>query len=414
MGRDFRVLWGAYSLSELGSAVGMGALPLVAIVVLHASAAEVTGLAAVAGVTAALVTLPLGPWVEYQRKRPVMIGADVVRFAALVSVPAATAAGALSVAQLYVVATVQVAATIVFGAASGAHLKGLVPAEHRARAASWLEGSMWSVNTVGPALGGLLISLFGATVSLVVDAVSYLLSAVGIRALRAPEPPCPVRTPTTSRATEMSGGWGYLRRDPVLRALFANSVVFGGCITASTPLLALMMLRDLSFTPVQYGLALGLPCLGGVGGAILVRALRRKLSERLMLLATGTARCLWLGLIPLAATGRAAFGVVLAAETLLLLCAGMFNPTFSALRLQLTDDHYLARVLAFWSTSTKLAQPAFIAAAGALASAIGVRPALAVLAGVLLASSALLPWRSTTVESEESTVDHLASSTIAR
>ena len=131
MGRDFRVFWGAYSVSELGSAVGMGALPLVAIVVLHASPAEVTGLAAVAGVSAALVTLPLGPWMEYQRKRPVMIGADVVRYVALASVPAAAAAGALLMPQLYVVAAVQVAATIVFGAASGAHLKGLVRPEDR-------------------------------------------------------------------------------------------------------------------------------------------------------------------------------------------------------------------------------------------------------------------------------------------
>ncbi|WP_460778870.1 MFS transporter [Microlunatus antarcticus] len=284
------MFWGAYTLSELGSAIGTGALPLVAILLLHASSGQVAMLAAAAGLAAAVITIPLGPWVEYHHKRPVMVGADLTRFVALASVPAGWAAGVLSFAQLCVVAAVEVSATIVFAAASGAHLKAFVTPKDRPRAMARLEGSMWSVNTVGPALGGLLIGLLGATVGVAIDAVSYLLSALGIRALRYREPPPPTRQPTKRWLVEVTAGWSYVRRKPVLRALFVNSLVFGGCITASTPLLAVLMLRDLAFTPFQYGLALGLPCLDGVVGAVLVRPLRRRVGERVVLLGSGTAR----------------------------------------------------------------------------------------------------------------------------
>jgi len=137
--RDFARLWRAYAASEFGTAVAMGALPLVAVLVLRVSDLQVSLLAALAGVTSAMLALPLGPWIEFRRKRPTMIGADLLRFAALGSVPLAAALGGLTYVQLCVVTVVQAVGTIAFGAASAAHLRALIPVEHRIAANSVLE-----------------------------------------------------------------------------------------------------------------------------------------------------------------------------------------------------------------------------------------------------------------------------------
>ncbi|MEU8608882.1 MFS transporter, partial [Actinoplanes sp. NPDC048791] len=85
-------------------------------------------------------------------------------------------------------------------------------------------------------------------------------------------------------------------------------------------------------------------------------------------------------------------------QFLLVACAGAFNPTFATYRMQATEDGYLARVFAAWSISSRVAQPAGIAASGLLAAATSVRTALFVLAGAVLISAALLPWRTPAAE----------------
>lgn len=393
LGADYRRLWGAFGASELGSAVGSGAIPLIAIRALDASGLQVSLLAALSGVAAAVIALPLGPWIEFRRKRPTMIGADLLRFGALGSVPVAAVAGVLTYTQLCLVAVVQTAGAIAFTAASGAHLKALVPAALRAEANGRFESTVWTAISVGPPIGGALISWFGTTVTVGVDAVSFLLSALGVRRLRAPEPEPPARDEGRKRGREFADGWRYLLSHPQLRALYLNSLMFGGCIMASVPLLAVLMLRDLGFSPFQYGLALGLPCLGGVVGSLLARRLVERAGQRRVLLAFGAARTLWLGLIPLAPAGTAGLTVIIVSETLLLVCAGIFNPTFGTYRMAVTDDGFMARVFATWSISNKFVQPVFIAVSGLVAAAVGVRPTLAVVAVVLVGSAAFLPWR---------------------
>ena len=100
LGRQFGWLWAAYAVSALGTWLAFDAFPLIAILVLHAGPAQVSLLAASGLAVGAAVAVPLGPWVEFRRKRPVMIAMDLIRFAALMSVPAAFALGWLSFAQL--------------------------------------------------------------------------------------------------------------------------------------------------------------------------------------------------------------------------------------------------------------------------------------------------------------------------
>jgi MFS family permease len=392
LGPDFRRLWAAYSISELGTGVAIGALPLVATIALRVPTLQVSLLSALSGVAGALLALPLGPWVEFRRKRPIMIGSDLARFAVLASVPVAAAFGMLSYAQLCVVAMVQAVGVIVFGAAGGAHLKALVPAGQRGEANARLEMTLWTVYTAGPPLGGVLVSAAGATASMAVDAVSFLLSALGIRRLRSPEPPPPARHPAP-RLHELTAGWRYILGHRELRALWLNSLVFGGCVMATAPLLAVLMLRELHLTPWEYGIAMGVPCLGGILGAFIAR---RVADERTKLLGFGVGRTLFMILLAVAPAGTGGLLVITVSQFLLILCAGAFNPTFATYRMRATEDGFMSRVLSAWSISQRVAQPIGIMAGGVLATLTSTRVALAVLSGVLLTSGFLLPWKSFT------------------
>ena len=393
LGGDFYRLWGAYSTSEMGSALGAGALPLIAVLVLNVSTFQVAALAAISAVASAAIALPLGSFVEFRRKRPIMMTTDLARFAALGSVPASAAFGALTYTQLCLVGVIQTTCNILFGAASGAHLKALVPAEHRLKANSRFETTFWAAISIGPPIGGLLISWLGATTTLVLDAASFLLSALGIRSLRTQEPSPPGKAPGYHWRRDLIAGWRYIFAHPGLTALFWNSALFGGCIMLSSPLIAVLMLRDLGLTPWQYGLALGIPGLGGIVGSLCTTPLKHRFGNRTVLLSFGVLRTLWLGFIALAPSGTTGLLVIITAEFLLLFSAGVFNPTFITYRMRATDDDHMSRVSTAWSISSKTFQPLFILAGGLLAAATSVRIALASAAVLLLLSGLLLPWK---------------------
>lgn len=391
---DFRRLWSAYTASAVGNGVGMGALPLVAVLVLQVSAWQVSLLAAVSALASAVVALPLGEAIERRHKRPVMVRADLVRCVALLSVPAAAFAGVLTFTQLCVVGVLHTTGGIAFAAASDAHLKWLVPARERSEATSRFEASNWAGQSVGPPVGGALIGLLGASTTLLVDGLSFLASALQLRTIRRPEPPGawvePAPAGVVSRWVE---GWRHIFGQPGLKALFFNAMLFGGSLMLVSPLLAVLMLRELGLAPWQYGLALGLPCVGGLVGSRLMPALTRRWGARAVLLATGLLRTPWMLALPLAPNGTAGLVVIIVAETGLLLAAGTFNPSFVAYRMGATRDGHMARVVAAWSISAKTVQPLFIAAGGALAAVIGVRGAIVAGAVLCLSTGLLLPWR---------------------
>ncbi|WP_210636624.1 MFS transporter [Streptomyces sp. GESEQ-13] len=393
LGQDFRRLWGAYSVSAAGSAVGMGALPLIALLVLDSSAFQVSVLAALSAVASALIALPLGVRIEHQYKRPVMITADLARCVLLASIPLAMAFERLTFTQLCVVGVLQTAASVAFDAASGAHLKALVRPEHRLRANSLFETTNWISVSAGPPIGGLVIGALGAAATMVVDALSFLGSAVGIRRIRQPEPAPPARAAAAHLGRDIAAGWRYLLRHPGLRPLFFNALLFGGSVMMASPLMAVLMLDDLGLAPWQYGLALGLPCLGGVLGSRLTPLLTRRFGQRRILLVSGVARTLWTVVLPLVPSGALGLLVIVAADFGLLLSAGVFNPSFTTYRMAATPDAFMSRVGTSWSVGAKTCQAAFVIAGGLIAAAAGVRGALLVAGLLCMASVLLLPWR---------------------
>ena len=161
LGRRFGWFWAAYAVSAFGTWLAFDAFPLIAILAAARRADRGVGAGRRGARGGAVVAVPLGPWVEFRRKRPVMIAMDLLRFAALLSVPAAYALGVLSFAQLLVVSVVVGAADIAFSAACGAFLKSLVRPEDLLVANGRFEATTWTATVLGPPLGGAAIGLFG-------------------------------------------------------------------------------------------------------------------------------------------------------------------------------------------------------------------------------------------------------------
>ncbi|MET8976047.1 MFS transporter [Streptomyces sp. NPDC004539] len=387
MGRDFRWLWGAYAVSVFGTWLAFDAFPMIAVLALDASPAAVSALAAVGPAVGALAAVPLGPWVEFRRKRPVMVAMDLVRCAALLSVPLAYAFGLLGLVQLLIVSVVVAAADITFTSASGAFVKWLVPKDQLLTANARFESTMWTATMLGPPLGGAAIGAVGPVVTVVANAVSFLLSALGLAGVKGREPQ-PAKAPALSWR-ELLEGWRYLLAHPVLRPLLLNAMVVNGLIMAGAPLLAVLMLGELDFPPWQYALAFAAPCVGGLIGSRLARRLVPRWGRRRMLLWLGTLRACWpLGL---AFVGHGAAGLVLVmvVELGLITCAGAYNTVLATFRLETTPSDRVARVLSAWSVSTKAGIASLTALWGVVAGLAGTRTALG-LAGLLLLATPLL------------------------
>jgi Major Facilitator Superfamily len=391
LGRQFAWLWASFAVSTFGAWFAFDAFSVIAILVLHAGPAQVSALAASGLAAGAALAVPLGPWVEFRRKRPVMIALDLLRFAVMLSVPVAFALGWLCFAQLLAASVITAAANIAFKAASGACLKSLVRPEDLLTANARLEATSWTAIALGPPLGGAAIGLFGPVTSVLAAAASYLLSAIGICAIGGGEREPARGAAHRLRLGELLEGWRTILAHQALRALFFNTILVNGLIMATAPLLAVLMLGRLGFEPWQYGLAFGAPCIGGLVGARLARRLVARFGQRSAMRATGALRACWslgLAFIP---SGTIGIALVIFLQLGLVTCVGLFNPVFATYRLEQTAADRLARTLAAWSVSSSAAIAALTALWGLLAAIIGPRAAIAVAGLLLLATPLLLP-----------------------
>ncbi|MGW1629466.1 MFS transporter [Streptomyces anthocyanicus] len=390
LGRGFGWLWGAYTVSTFGTRLAFDAFPLIAVMVLDAGPARVAALSAAGLAVGAVVAVPLGPWVEFRRKRPVMIATDLLRCAVLLSVPLAYALGRLGFAQLLVVSVVVAAADITFRAAAGSCLKALVRGPDLLRANGRFEATTWTAAMLGPPVGGAAIGLFGPVVTVAADAVSYLLSALGIRAIGGGEPH-PRRAASRLRAGDLLDGWRYVLASPALRPLFLNTVLVNGLIMATAPLLAVLMLGDLGFAPWQYALAFAVPCLGGLVGSRMAGPLVARFGEHRVLVTSGVLRVCWPVGLAFVGPGTGGLVLVMAVEFGLIASVGVYNPVYATRRLELTPADRVARTLSAWTVSGKLTTAALTALWGLLAGLTGTRTAVALAGVLLLATPLLLP-----------------------
>ncbi|MEU2715401.1 MFS transporter [Streptomyces sp. NPDC007205] len=394
MGRQFGWLWAAYSVSAVGTCLAFDAFSVIAVIALHAGPAQVALLAAVGPAVGAVAAVPLGPWVEFRRKRPVMLAMDLIRCAALLTVPAAYALGGLGLGQLLMVSVIVAAADITFSAASGAFLKGLVPADRLLTANTRFEATNWTALVLGPPLGGAAIGLFGPVATVAANAVSFLLSALGIRAVAGGEPR-PERTGTGRlRAADLLEGWRHILTSPALRPLFFNNLAANALIMVAMPPLAVLMLGPLGFAPWQYGLAFAVPCLGGLVGSRLARPLVARYGQHRVLRTSSALRAVWPLGLAFVRPGLPGLLLVMVLEVGVITCSAVYSPVYATRRLECTPDDRVARTLSAWSVTGKATTAALTALWGLLAALTGPRTAIAV-AGTLLLATPLLLWRPT-------------------
>lgn len=391
LGRNFGWLWSAYAVSTYGTWIAFGAFPLIAVRVLDSPAFAVSLLEAAGLAVAAIVAVPLGPWIQHHAKRPMMIAMDLVRLLAMASVPVAYLLGILSYGQLLVVSIVSGTAGIVFTAASGAYLKHLVPGERLFAANARFEGTAWVATAAGPPLGGALVGLLGPVVTIAADAVSYLLSAFGVLRIRGTDVATRRDPATRLRAADFLTGWRIIFGDPALRRLFLNSTMTGGLIMATSPVLAVLLLGQYHFPAWQYGLAFGVPSLGGFAGARLSGRLVTRYGRHRVLIVTGWLRSIFPLGLALTRPGVPGLLTVIVVEGLLIVCMGIFNPINATERLRRAPTDHAAQVVSAWSISSKLNQAVLMTIWGVLATLTSPLAAITVSGVLLLGAPLLLP-----------------------
>jgi MFS family permease len=393
LGRSVGWLWSAYAVSTYGTWIAFGAFPLIAVRVLQSPAFAVSLLEAAGLAVAAIVAFPLGPWVEHRAKRPVMIVMDLIRFVAMASVPIAYVLGLLSYGQLLVVSVISGTASIAFTAASGAYLKYLVRSDHLLVANGRFEGTSWVATAAGPPLGGALIGLLGPVITVMADALSYLLSALGVLRIRGGDIAAPRDPATGLRGSDLLDGWRFILRDRALRRLFLNSILVSGLIMATVPLLAVLLLGQYHFPAWQYGLAFGIPALGGFVGARLSARLVTRYGRYRTMIVSGWLRSLFPLGLAFIHPGIPGLLTVIVVEGLLITCMGIFNPIYATERLQRAPADHAAQVLSTWSVSSKLVQAALMVIWGILATLASPLAAITMSGVLLLATPLLLPKR---------------------
>ena len=190
---DFLKLWAGQTVSELGSVVTRTAMPLVALLLLRAGPLEMALIVVAGSLAVLLVGLFAGAWVDRLRRRPLLIGADALRALLLFSIPIAYATGVLRMEQLYLVAFAEGCLGTLFDAAYPAYVPSLIGIDRVVEGNSKLATSSSIAEIGGPGLAGGLVQLFSAPFAILVDAVSFAVSAVSLLLIRAPEPERPPR-----------------------------------------------------------------------------------------------------------------------------------------------------------------------------------------------------------------------------
>jgi len=375
--RNFALLISGETISELGTSITFLVFPLVAIATLHASAFAV-GIVAAAGNAGWLVIgLPAGVWVDRMRRRPILIATDIGSAMSLVSVPVASAFDVLTVAQLAGVAFALSLLSVLYDVAYPAFLPSIVAEDRLVHGNGLMEASANGARIGGPGVGGILVQLLGAPVALLADAVSFLVAATTTALMRVGEsrPVAVVEAAPTKFRQELSAGLAYVIGTPVVRALTVAATVGNFVFGGYSPLVILLLSRQLRLSAGAIGVLVAVGGIGGVLGALLAGPISARIGDaRLLWTAAGIAvPCLFL--VPMASRGLGLTWFVLGSvgETA---CIAAFNVSVRAAMQRTSPPSMLGRVTASARVFSRGALPLGALVGGALAAATSPRAAL--------------------------------------
>ena len=386
--RDFRLLWASLTLTHFGGQITFLALPLTAAILLNATAFEMGVLMALEALPFALFGLFTGVLVDRSRKLPLIISADIGCGLALLAVPIAAWMGVLSMQVLYVTGFLVGSGGLVSWAAYQVFMTERVGRENLVEASAKIALSESSAQLIGPGVAGMAIQWLTAPFAILLDAISFFVSAWMLRSIEPGAADAPkVRRNAASIWTEIGEGLRLIWRNKVLRSIVWVLGLWNLLRHMYLAVIILFATRDLALSPAVVGLiwmAGGIGCLGasffvqrvnvrlGVGGAMLGG-----------LFLTGLA---W-GLIALTQRGNFATGLSLAAGILALdFGSTLFFINYLALRQAVTPDHLLGRVISTMIFFTVATAPLGALLGGALGEWLGLRATLTITAvsGVVL------------------------------
>lgn len=383
----FRRFWAGEAVSGLGGYVTLLALQTLVVLDLDGGAAQVGWVSSARWLPYLVAGLAVGALVDRVRRRPVMVASDLVRAALLLAIPAAWAVDRLTLPLLVVLVACFGAASLVNDAASMAFVPRLVPRVHLQRAHARIDGADAVAQTAGPALGGLLVRWIGAPLAVLVDAVTYVFSAVMVATTRVDEPRASAGGPVPSLRREIAEGVRWVYGPSGLARLAVATHVWFAANAVVLVVLPVWALRELGLSPAVFGLTTAAAGVGGLLGAALSTAAGRRLG-------TGGAIVAAHAVTTVAVVAMAAAGTVLApvllgvGQGLYGLAIGLSNSHEMSYRQALTPDALQARTNTTMRSFNRAVIVVVSPLAGLLADRVGLAPALvlsvAIFAAVVL------------------------------
>jgi hypothetical protein len=312
---DFRKLWAAQAVSGFGARITREGLPMMAVIGLAATPGQLGVLAALSTAPALVVGLAAGGFVDRTRRRGILIGADLVRAGVLLSLPAAAILGVLSIWHVYAAAVMVAGASVLFDIADHAYLPGLIARDQITDGNARLSATESVAEIGGPALAGVLFQALTAPIAVAVNAVTYLISALLLGAIRKPEP-LPARSgPPTRWTQDVATGFSIAWREPAVRPLLLMTgagALFGASFSA---LYAIFALRVLHLSPALLGFTVAAGGVGALAGAMLAQPIARAIGVGPAIPLTLGGGAVFTLLIPLApADPTAGTGFLVAAQ----------------------------------------------------------------------------------------------------
>lgn len=268
----FRRFWLGQTISLFGDQVSQLAIPLVGVLVLHARAADMGYLTAAGVLPSLLFSLHAGAWVDRRgHRRSIMLIADLVRAALLVSIPAAYVFGVLTLVQLYVVALVIGTFDVLFFVSYSTLFVSIVKHDDYLQGNSLLNGSRAMSFVGGQSLAGVLVAVLTAPIAILADACSFVASAFFLSRIRPDEPPT-----SPSGPGQVTAGIRFIIGSPVVRSALGATATVNYFNFVFAALFMLYVVRTLGVPPSLIGLVLGAGAVGGLAGSVLAGPMSRK------------------------------------------------------------------------------------------------------------------------------------------
>ncbi|HZM75029.1 MAG TPA: MFS transporter [Candidatus Limnocylindrales bacterium] len=379
---NFRRYWSAQTISFMGDQVSMIALPFVAIAVLDASVQQMALLSAALTAPYLILSIHAGAVVDaLGRHRTTMVSMDVVRAVLLLSIPVAYLFGVLTMTQLYLVALLATAHSVVFNVATKGLFATLVPRTSYVSAASLTKGSFSFSWVAGPSLGGALVQMLTAPVAIVVDVASYLASAVLLRSISVDEP-----ARDRSGRARVREGLSFVWRTTTLRVKVIAGALLNLFYSVYFTLLIVFAVRELGLSAGIVGLAIGVGAVGALSGTVVTPRITRRIGLGATFILGSLVYPAALVLVPVADGDRwLAFGLLATAEFVSSVGLMMCDISGSSIQQALTPDRFRARVQGAYMAVVYGTRPVGALLAAGLGAWLGLRTAMliAVIGGVL-------------------------------